>query len=105
MKMKIMRMTKNDLKRFGERCIRLPYGNPITAPMCKTVGWNDGVYGWNWTAYALEWFDGTIIEGYRSFPSWAIVPTDSELKELYKAYQEGNRALLVELFDQVKGEK
>lgn len=95
-------MTKNDLKNMGKRCIRLPYGNPITATTCKAVGWNEGVYGWNWTAYTLDW-DGIIIEGYRSFPSCAIVPTDSELEELYKAYQEGNHALLVELFDQVKG--
>ena len=99
-----MRMTRNDLKRFGGRCIRLPYADPITNG-CQKIGWNDGMYGWNYSVYTLEGFDGTIIEGYRSFPSWAIVPTDSELKELYKAYQSGNRALLVELFDQVKGEK
>ena len=103
--MKIMkRMTKKDLECFYGRCIRLPGADPIINA-CQKIGWNDGVYGWNYSVYTIEGFGGTIIEGYRSFPSWAIVPTSRELEELHNAYQSGNRALLAELFYQVKGRK
>lgn len=97
-----MRMTRNDLKRFGERCIRLPYADPITNG-CQKIGWNDGMYGWNYSVYTLEGFDGILIEGYRSFPSWAIVPTSKELEELHKAYQSGDHELLVDLLEKVQG--
>ena len=91
-------MTKNDLKRFGERCIRLPYADPITNA-CQKIGWNDGVYGWNYSIYKLEGF-----YGYRSFPSCAIAPTSSELEELHKAYQKGDHELLVDLLGKIQGE-
>ena len=101
--MKIMRMTRNDLKRFGERCIRLPYADPITND-CRKIGWNDGVHGWNYSVYTLEGFDGIIIEGYRSFPSWAIVPTSRELEELHRVWKE-NPSMLPTLVEKVQGEK
>lgn len=97
-----MRMTRNGLKRFGERCIRLPYGNPITNG-CQNVGWNEGKYGWNYSVYTLEGFDGILIEGYRSFPSWSILPAGPELAALYEAYKNGDHALLVELLNSIKG--
>ena len=98
-----MRMTRNDLKRFGERCIRLPYADPITND-CQKIGWNDGVYGWNYSVYTLEDFDGTLIEGYHNCPSWAITPTYEELEELHNAYKSDNHELLVDLLGKVQGE-
>lgn len=98
----MMRMTRNDLKNMGERCIRLPFADPIING-CQSVGWNEGVYGWNYSVYTLEGFDGTLIEGYRSTPSWAIVPTYDELEELHKAYQSGDHELLVDLLGKVQG--
>lgn len=100
--MTTIRITLKDLKRFGERCIRLPYADSITND-CQKVGWNEGVYGWNWSAYTLEGFDGTLLEGYRNFPSWSILPSDQELADLFKAYKSGNHALLIDLLNNVKG--
>ena len=98
----MIRMTRNDLKRLGERCIRLPYADPVTND-CQKIGWNDDVYGWNYYVYTMEGFDGTIIEGCRSFPSWAITPTSEELEELHKAYQSDNYEVLVDLLGKVQG--
>lgn len=99
----MLRMTRNDLKNMGGRCIRLPYGNPITHD-CQKIGWNEGKYGWNWYAYTLENFNGTLIESYRNNPSWSILPTRPELAELYGAYKNGDHALLVKLLNSIKGE-
>ena len=79
-----MRMTRNDLKRFGERCIRLPYADPVTRHW-HVIGYNTGVYGWNWSAYRVPGWLGVVIEGYRSFPSWAVRPTSEELERIHTA--------------------
>lgn len=97
-----VRLTRNDLKNMGKRCIRLPYGNPILYG-CRRRGWNYGLYGWNWTAYTVEGFDGVILEGYRSFPSWTIIPTNDELEVIHKAYKHGPEALIKAL-ESVQGE-
>ena len=52
----------------------------------------------------LEGFDGTLLEGYRNYPSWVITPTSRELEELHNAYQSGNHELLVDLLGKVQGE-
>lgn len=88
-----VQLTRNDLKKLGERCIRLPYGDPVLYG-CRRRGWNYGLYGWNWTAYTVEGFDGTLIEGYRSFPRGAITPTPDELEVIHKAYKHGPNALI-----------
>ena len=75
----------------------------IMYPEEEAASLYDGMYGWNWSAYTVEGFDGVIIEGYRSFPSWAIVPTSRELEELHKAFQSGEHELLVDLLNSVKG--
>ena len=100
------RLTKNDLKKLGKRCIILPYSNPsnYSASGFKKIGWNEGIYGWNWSAYTLEGFNGTLIEGYRSLPSWAIVPTNRELEELHNAYKQGPNALIKAL-ENVQGRR
>lgn len=98
-----VRLTRNDLKNMGERCIRLPYGDPVLYG-CRRRGWNYGIYGWNWTVYTLEGFDGTLIEGYRNYPSWVITPTYEELEELHNAYKSGNHELLVDLLGKVQSE-
>jgi hypothetical protein len=97
-----VQFTKNDLKNMGERCIRLPYGDPIVYG-CRRRGWNYGLYGWNWTAYTLEDFDGTLLEGYRNYPSGVIEPTHEELEELHNAYKCDNHGLLVALLEKVHG--
>lgn len=100
-----IRLTRNDLKKMGKRCIRLPYSNPSNhiTDACQKIGWNEGIYGWNWSAYTIEGFDGIIIDGYRSLPSWVIVPTPNELEELYRAYKQGPNALIKAL-ENVQGD-
>lgn len=39
-----VRLTRNDLKNMGERCIRLPYGDPVLYG-CRRRGWNYGIHG------------------------------------------------------------
>ena len=98
-----VRLTRNDLKNLGERCIRLPYGDPILYG-CRRRGWNYGLYGWNWTAYTVDGFDGSIIEGYRSFPHDVITPTHDELEALHKAYKHGPETL-IKVLEKVQGGK
>lgn len=40
-----------------------------SAHLIKKIGYNSGVYGWNWSAYLYKNnMDIIFIEGYRSFP-------------------------------------
>ena len=36
----------------------------------REIGYNSGVYGWNWTAYADEETDTLYISCYRNVPSY-----------------------------------
>ena len=62
----IKRMARKDIK--GEVVIL-----PITADTSVTegyeeVGYNAGVYGWNWSAYKKGNDATWYIQGYRNFP-------------------------------------
>lgn len=62
----IKRMTRKDIK--GEVVIL-----PITADTSvnkgyEEVGFNAGVYGWNWSAYKKDSDAKWYIQGYRNFP-------------------------------------
>lgn len=66
-----MQMTRKELKQlaksldmpiYGVRYGYLPF--PPALPEVKEIGYNAGVYGWNWTAYIYE---GAIwCHGYRN---------------------------------------
>ena len=62
----IKRMTKKDIT--GEVVIL-----PITADTSvdegsHEVGYNAGVYGWNWSAYKRDNYSALYIKGYRNLP-------------------------------------
>ena len=65
-------MTKKELQNRYGRIIRVGYCD--LQYVCKSypafeIGYNSGVYGWNWTAYELRHSDGrtvAICTGYRS---------------------------------------
>ena len=77
-------LTKKDLWRYGGKCIRLPSADPVTSHLLK-IGYNAGVYGWNWSAYRVPGWLGVVIEGYRSFPSWAVRANPEEVERIHKA--------------------
>lgn len=59
-----VRLTNKDIKENFSNVIIGDYG--ITPPYPK-IGYNAGVYGWNWSAYQVN--PNTVyIQGYRSFP-------------------------------------
>ena len=65
-------MTKKELKNRYGRIVRVSYCD--LQYICKSypafeIGYNSGVYGWNWTAYELRHSDGravAVCTGYRS---------------------------------------
>lgn len=54
-----------------------------SANLIKKIGYNAGVYGWNWSAYIYENnLDIIFIEGYRQFPKTNGYIKDSITKKL-----------------------
>lgn len=99
-------LTRKEAVNMCSIIFHVPYGddNGVLRWNAVKIGSNSGVYGWNWTVYTLEDFDGTLIEGYRNYPSWVTTPTDDELEELHNAYQNGDHELLVDLLGKVQGD-
>jgi hypothetical protein len=56
---------------------------------CNRVGYNSGIYGWNYDVYALDNGNIAICTGYRSMPGKSIDYT------LIKKYEDKARALLL----------
>lgn len=99
-------LTRKEAVNMCSIIFHVPYGadNSVLRWNAVKIGFNAGVYGWNWTVYTLEDFEGTLIEGYRNYPSWVTTPTDDELEELHNAYQNGDHELLVDLLGKVQGD-
>lgn len=65
-------ITKNDIKRRYTTIIQLGYCDiyELTRKL-KKIGYNAGVYGWNYDAFELDW-NTCIITGYRTFSKGTI---------------------------------
>lgn len=75
-----MEMTRKDLKRFVESTIR--FGSKVFVGYCcyqdhgvskydlNEIGYNHGVYGWNWTLYSDPKTGDLYISCYRNVPNY-----------------------------------
>lgn len=65
------KLTRNDAYFLGNRCIICAPGNwgtpNVNGHPAKELGHNEGVYGWNWTLYELD-YGVVLVNGYRNFP-------------------------------------
>lgn len=59
-------MTRKDLNDNFSKVLRIGYCDlQKLTPYCKKIGYNAGIYGWNWNAFMLN-YDVAICTGYRS---------------------------------------
>lgn len=60
------KMTRKDVKNEYKNIIRVGYCDlDYTCRRLKEVGYNYGVYGWNFTCYEVD-YDTCIVTGYRN---------------------------------------
>lgn len=71
-----MKATREDLRRWYnsfENCVTgyaCEYNAPCGKYALRELGYNSGVYGWNWTAYADYENDTLYISYYRNVPAY-----------------------------------
>ncbi len=63
--MKKLRLTRKDI--IGKAVI-LPLTVDTFAEGYREIGYNAGIYGWNWSAYQKDGDATWYIQGYRNFP-------------------------------------
>lgn len=81
-------MTKKELNNGFSKVLRIGFCDlqDLTA-YCKKIGYNSGVYGWNWDAFILN-YDIAICTGYRSMTGDNITPECmDEINEKIKEYK------------------
>ena len=60
-----MKITKNDIKKMFTKIYRVGYCEYYyELRKLKKIGYNSGVYGWNYDCYMLD-YDTCILTGYR----------------------------------------
>lgn len=70
------KLTREDMKRFYEsfdHCKKgycCEYDAPCGKNALSVLGYNSGVYGWNWTIYADYERDTLYISYYRNVPNY-----------------------------------
>lgn len=64
--MKEKKLTKKDI--VGKAFILPISANTAVGSGYVKVGYNAGVYGWNWSAYKKENDSAWYLQGYRNFP-------------------------------------
>ena len=68
-------MTRKEMKQFTAQCANVKKGYCCLQDdgfskwdeRVKEIGFNRGVYGWNWTLYYVAETDTAYIDGYRNF--------------------------------------
>lgn len=79
-------LTRKDLQGFT--VYDSGYGslqNLIRSDLVTTLGYNSGVYGWNWTAYLIKGTNSVILDSYRNgLRKWFdnFMAIRSELEEI-----------------------
>lgn len=74
-------ITRNDIRRQYTNIIQIGYCDlyELTREL-KKIGYNAGVYGWNYDVFELDW-DTCIITGYRTFSKGTIRLTRDYIKK------------------------
>lgn len=91
-----MKMTRKDVKKESEIIFIAPYcGVQYAEDYMVKIGYNAGLYGWNWNAYKVPGSAATIVTGYRSFPA-GVYLSQQQMDELNSAKDAGKiRDLLI----------
>ena len=81
-------LTRNEIRRQYKTVIQLGYCDiyELTRQL-KKIGYNAGVYGWNYDVFELDW-NTCIITGYRTFSKGTIRLTSEFIQYMdKKAYK------------------
>ena len=80
-----LKLTNKDVIGFHTAVVNVPYcGLQYLTRYIGEIGYNHGVYGWNWTCYSLR--GQAIVTGYRDFIStkhWNVYDADYNKCKLY----------------------
>ena len=91
-----MTMTRKEVKRESGIIFIAPYcGVQYAEDYMVKIGYNAGMYGWNWNAYKVPECAATIVTGYRSFPA-GVYLSQQQMEELNSVKDAGKiRDLLI----------
>ena len=80
------RITRKDIENIGARILAtgdwLPDSSEMESRGWEYLGYNAGVYGWNWTAWLSKDHATVLIAAYRNTPKSAVHVTQSELASI-----------------------
>lgn len=81
-------LTKNEIKKQYETIIQVGYCDlyKLTRNL-KKIGYNAGIYGWNYDVFELDW-NTCIITGYRTFDKGTIRLTSDFIQYMDKKANE-----------------
>lgn len=81
-------LTKNEIRRQYKTVIQLGYCDlyELTRNL-KKIGYNAGIYGWNYDVFELDW-NTCIITGYRTFDKGTIRLTSDFIQYMDKKANE-----------------
>lgn len=106
------RMSRNDVRSFaravGKPLFYTGYANlQHLTKYAKELGYNYGIYGWNWTAYSFP--DFVLVTGYRNLCGTEMKEAekfDKEASEIIHEYYDtfGSKPSLTGLLDEVTHE-
>ena len=69
-------MTRNDLIKLNLPIYRIPLGSTKNLPHDSVIGYNAGLYGWNYDIYLID--NKIIVSGYRvSIKDVIIIDNDN----------------------------
>ena len=85
-------MTKRELLNGFSKVLRIGYCDlQDLTKYCKRIGYNSGVYGWNWDAFILN-YDIAICTGYRGMTGDNIpAECEKEIKEKIAEIEKENK--------------
>lgn len=94
--LKEMKLTRKDVERESGIIFIAPYcGVQYAENYMVKIGYNAGMYGWNWNAYKVPESAATVVTGYRVFPA-GVYLSQQQMDELNSAKDAGKiRDLLI----------
>lgn len=79
-------ITRKNVENTGAKIIAagncLPDASEMKARGWEYLGYNAGVYGWNWTAWLSKDHATVLMESYRNTPKSAVHVSQSELASI-----------------------
>ena len=73
------KLTRKDIEYYNKPILRLGQEHSILLSDNFKIGYNQGLYGWNWTAYNYP--DYIIITAYRNTPKNTIIILHEDSKK------------------------